>query len=150
MEDVRRARNRSGWSRRSALLTLGSLVPLSPLWTWGSWAGSTADPPLEGALLARFASTFATDPDLDGLAGTYRTQFPAEADRTTLTRLVLQALHSPGPWAGSRIRDVQALREALLEIIREEFRTSETVALQGWILSRTEARLLLWRSLERR
>lgn len=72
------------------------------------------------------------------LGRAYLARFPNEAGRERLAAAILASLaataHGPG-----------ALHRLLRARIRGDFRDGMTIALDGWILSRTEARLAaLW------
>lgn len=61
----------------------------------------------------------------------YLKQFPAEADKTKLTGLLLGST-PPG--------DKKVIRTLLDNHIEQDFKTGKTVTASGWVLSLTEAR----------
>jgi hypothetical protein len=69
----------------------------------------------------------------------YLARYPAEAGSETLTRLILSHLSQRG-CAGS-ISDDRSLCRAVADCLRDDFAEGYTVSVDGWILSRTEARL---------
>lgn len=70
------------------------------------------------------------------IGASYRRLHAQEADPHVLRTLTLSALASPAQrMPGS------SLPSRLHERIRQEFQTGDTVLLEGWVLSRTEARL---------
>jgi hypothetical protein len=61
----------------------------------------------------------------------YRKQFPDEDSKTTLTQLLL----------GNNISaDKKSIRTLLESHVEQDFKTSKTVTVGGWVLSVTEAR----------
>jgi len=74
----------------------------------------------------------------------YLAGYPDESgDDATLARLILA-----DPGGDPRVplpSDTQRLRETIAARVREDFRQGRTARVEGWILSRTEARLCaLW------
>jgi choline dehydrogenase-like flavoprotein len=125
----RRRRMRS--SRRAFLAATGAaaLLPLS--WRGGASTGATDADRLRAAI-ANPASAAA-------LGRAYLARFPGEADRDRIAAAILASLAAPPA------RDASALRAPVRARIRGDFRAGATVTLDGWILSRTEARLAaLW------
>jgi hypothetical protein len=73
----------------------------------------------------------------------YLARFPDEADRGVLTERILAALELPA--AAVLAQDEQCLRTAIAARVRRDFAETATAEIEGWILSRTEARLCaLW------
>lgn len=68
------------------------------------------------------------------VAKAYIKQVPAEADTVTLRARLAERIDADG--------------SQLAQVIRADFARPDTVALNGWILSRTEARLSALRFLE--
>lgn len=64
----------------------------------------------------------------------YLGAYPEEAELERLVRQLESALASPP-------RSRRALRERLGATVRQDFADGRTVRVQGWVLSRTEARL---------
>jgi hypothetical protein len=69
----------------------------------------------------------------------YRRAVPAEADPPTLTRLLLSSLSLDE--ARLARRSDAWLRALVAARIRNDFTAGHTATIDGWILSRTEARL---------
>ena len=117
-------------STRRALLAAGGAAAVLPLSWPGAWAGTSDADRLRAAV---------ADPASAALLGrAYVARFPQEIDRARLAAAVMASLPAPAPDGG-------ALRRLLRARIRGDFRDGATIALDGWILSRTEARLAaLW------
>lgn len=71
------------------------------------------------------------------LGSNYLTQFPEEAKAKTLSQLIELSLDNNNASPKSFTR----FKSAIASVIREEYRTDSTVQVDGWLLSRTEARL---------
>jgi hypothetical protein len=97
---------------------------------------------------ARCSSPTATDPIEDSLAALfsdreaaravglrYLAHFPAESDRGLLRRTLSHTLIGCSPTSPDN------LRETLRNRCRQEFMTSATVLVDGWVLARSEARV---------
>jgi hypothetical protein len=114
----------------SAAAVVGLVAPIlsSPM------ACSRGDP-----LLAALGDFF-DDRDAARIVGRiYLNQEPGERD----ARLLVERLAGPAleDWESLSRRDLPALRSALRARHREDLRTGNIVSLDGWQLSRTEARL---------
>jgi hypothetical protein len=88
-------------------------------------------------LLPRCLSQFPLNPSKIGLA--YLAQNPAEAEKETLTRLVLARLSQSG--YAVHLSRYRGLHHAVAACLRDDFASGNTVTIDGWIFSRTEARL---------
>ena len=121
-------------ARRSVLLAVAgwALLPVAAL---ARLPLAAADP--DARLLARLATFFAAPDSAAVLGAAYLRQVPEEAEAASLvTRLF------PGVAATALERwSDGALRTALARRLSEDFAQSRTVMLQGWVLSRSEARL---------
>jgi hypothetical protein len=123
-------------ARRSVLLAAAwALVPLAALARLPLAAAEAASP--EARLLARLAALFREPGSAAALGRAYLDRVPAEAEPATLVAGLFPGL---GPAALERWSD-GALRAALAQRLAEDFAQSRTVVLQGWVLSRSEARL---------
>lgn len=77
------------------------------------------------------------------IGGLYLRQHPGEADPTILTRHLLSSLELDAGRIGAE-SDAR-LRDRLRFLMRADFAEGRTARVDGWILSRTEARLCaLW------
>ncbi len=74
-------------------------------------------------------------PQVGALGQAYRRSHPEDAAGLT-PEVVAREI-----WSGWVEPDAEALRAALLERIREDFRSDQVVRVRGWVLSQTEARL---------
>jgi hypothetical protein len=108
------------------------------------------------SLMPRFVQAYPLSAAADGLAARLRTlivdhaaarrlgrlyirQVPAEDDPRTLARLTLALPETQQ--ADAIDLDHNSLRVRLDARVREDFASGATVQLDGWVLSRTEARL---------
>lgn len=117
-------------TRRALLVASGAAAAVLPLSWRRAWAGTTDADRLRAAV---------ADPASAALLGrAYLARFPEDADRARLAAAIMMSL-------SGEAQDGGALRQRLRARIRGDFRDGATVALGGWILSRTEARLAaLW------
>jgi hypothetical protein len=77
------------------------------------------------------------------IGAAYLAHVPAEADADVLTTLTLEAMTMRAEEIVAMA--APALRAAIAAQVRRDFAEGATVAMEGWILSRTEARLCgLW------
>jgi hypothetical protein len=83
--------------------------------------------------------------DASNIGLAYLISHPAEAGRERLARLVLSRL-SQGGYAAA-IGDHRSLGLAVAACLRDDFACGHTVNVDGWVLSRTEARLCAWSAL---
>ncbi len=70
------------------------------------------------------------DPEtISGIGSRYRELWPEENNATSLKKII-----------GEKTGDGQNVVRAIQLAVQEDFRTGETVIVDGWILARTEAR----------
>lgn len=100
-----------------------------------------SDAPLSGqGAVARRLPRLLGHPDSARVVGrAYLRLVPAEARPELLAKLIVEQLPE-GEHTAAAVADGE-LRERLLDGVREDFRDGKTVELDGWLLSRTEARL---------
>lgn len=125
----------TGCTRRLALSSLGASA-LSLL-TFGAvaWGGGQ-----DSGELAAVLGALMYHPDTARVLGQlYRRQHPEEDNPALLIRLALSALAPLG--AGAQRPAAADLAGRLEALVRDDFARGLTVQLDGWILSRTEARL---------
>lgn len=123
-------------SRRRLLLG-GAGVGLSALW-WssGAWWWPTRSRASDGVRLAGLLP----HQDSARIVGReYLRGAPAAADLDRLTTLVLRGLDLEG--GALAAVDDRRLRQLVLRRTGQDFREGRTVAVDGWLLSATEARL---------
>lgn len=65
---------------------------------------------------------------------------PNEITAKRLTQFIAQAIQRSGTVPDTSIR----FRAAATSVIREEYQYDDTVLVDGWVLSRTEARIYAW------
>ena len=110
-------------------------------------AGAAVPPATSaGAAVADRLRALVPAPDSARLIGrAYLAGYPDESgDDATLARLILADLGGGDPRAPLPV-DTRRLRETIAARVREDFRHGRTARVEGWILSRTEARLCaLW------
>jgi hypothetical protein len=126
-------------ARRQTLMLLGWLGSL-PLLLQSTRALS--GPEVAAARAAQLRALIRHPSLARAIGRSYRTQFPEEADATTLTHLLWLDLglpDAPGPQTGAAGRE--QLLAALDARVRAQFGAGQTVVMQGWLLARTEARL---------
>lgn len=73
------------------------------------------------------------------IGGTYLRAVPEESDANVLARRIVRS--GPLQLRGLDALSKKELTDALQGIIRQDFVSNNTVRLDGWVLSRTEARL---------
>lgn len=115
------------WTRRRLL---GNLIAALAGVSAGLWGCSRREPEelLSAALLGWF------EPDKVGRAGRKVLELgEGWNDAAVLRAALLQQLGDAS--------NPSAARQALAEAVREDFRATRTVELEGWIVSETEARL---------
>jgi len=81
------------------------------------------------------------------LGETYLNCNPNEVSRLRLAELIMGP-HAESLRAALR-RGELAMRAALVEVYSRDFEAERVVRVEGWVLSRTEARLHAWRRLTR-
>ena len=111
--------------------SLGGLAVLSSF-GWDLKVGSTPLP-LRAALLGIVRDT-------EGARLIGREYLKVNPEESNPDKLVALMTHT-GPFAPGTLVDAREARNFLQQRIREDFRFRRTVELQGWVLSRTEARL---------
>jgi hypothetical protein len=121
-------------ARRSVLLAVAgwALLPVAAL---ARLPLAASDP--DARLLARLATFFAVPDSAAALGAAYLRQAPEEAQAASLVARLFPGVASA---ALERWPD-GALRSALAGRLSEDFAQSRTVVLEGWVLSRSEARL---------
>ncbi len=117
---------------RRALLKMG-LAAGGIFGVGGSWWHHAS---MENRLVLRLAGWVATSEDVATIGQAYLAGQPEEAHRDTLTRLLARdlSLFAYG------VSDDE-LRQRSRARIASDFSDANTLAVQGWILSRTELRL---------
>jgi hypothetical protein len=121
-------------ARRSVLLAAAgwALLPAAALARLPRAAATT-----DARLLARLTTFFAAPDSAAALGAAYLRQAPEEAEAASLIARLF-----PGVAAATLEHWPDgALRATLARRLAEDFAQSRTVMLQGWILSRSEARL---------
>jgi hypothetical protein len=122
-------------SRRRAIALLG-LLAASAAVPVGSWRG-LVQPTRHADIAARLAALISAHNSGRAIGLAYIAKVPEEAGRELvlhhLTR-TLQLAANPSPAENE-------LRSRLTSAVSQDFATGQTVTLDGWVLSRTEARL---------
>ena len=103
---------------------------------WGVFA--------KGALAERIARLFADNTGSAELGEAYLKEHPQEADAQQLVRSIVDG--SPLIWS---FRSDEELLQQIRTSVRADFAKGSTVRFSGWILSKTEARVLALVSLSR-
>ena len=124
----------TGCTRRLALSSLGASA-LSLLIGSVSWGRARNT----GELSAVLGALMYHPDTARALGQLYRRQHPEEDNPALLTRLALSGLAPLG--AGTQHPAAAELASRLEARVRDDFAHGLTVQLDGWILSRTEARL---------
>ena len=125
-------------TRRAVLRLLAGLVLAG--WFAPGWAvrrlsaWSRPDP-----LAARLRSLFADPASATAVGQAYLRAVPDEADERHLMQLIIRQM--PGGRAALAGHDANAWRASLRAMQRRDFAEGRTVRVEGWVLSRTEARL---------
>lgn len=119
-----------GLSRR-AVLRLAAALPTLPAFCPLPVAAGEAD------AAARLLSLLAHRDSAARIGRLYLRRFPGEADARRLASMILGQASAPA--AAPSAPD--ALRRQVAQRRRQDFATGETVRVEGWILSRSEARL---------
>jgi hypothetical protein len=137
IRSIAKVRRPKKTGRRSVLLAVAgwALAPLAALARLPLAASGA--PNLDVQLLARLVAFFGEPGSAAALGAAYLRQAPEEADAG---RLVTRLFPGASSAALERWSD-GALRSALAQRLAEDFAHSRTVILQGWVLSRSEARL---------
>jgi hypothetical protein len=131
IRSIAKVRRPKKTGRRSVLLAVaGWALARLPLAASGA-------PNLDVQLLARLVAFLSEPGSAAALGAAYLRQAPEEADAG---RLVTRLFPGASSAALERWSD-GALRSALAQRLAEDFAHSRTVILQGWVLSRSEARL---------
>jgi hypothetical protein len=124
-------------ARRSVLLAVAgwALAPFTALARPPRGAAAASNP--EARLLARIVAFFGEPASAAALGAAYLCQAPEDAEPGHLVARLFPDTSSAvlERWSDS------ALRSALARRLIEDFAHSRTVILQGWVLSRSEARL---------
>jgi hypothetical protein len=128
---------RVGLTRRHFLaLSIAFVAPLLPAIVRPRPMTGGAPGPDAAAVLADVSAVPAS---ARRVGRAYLAATPAEANVARLAAGVVGSLPAgPALLAGG---DADAVRAALANVICDDFRSERTVAVEGWILSRTEARL---------
>lgn len=133
-------RDREGWTRREVLL-LGAVfgAPLVPWRTilerWTERADRT------GSRSQLLASLIRQQASASVIGEAYLAATPSEADAGTLVEAIFAGLDRAVAGAAGSAPNPEKLRRALLDRVQRDFGEGATVSLEGWIVSRTEARL---------
>jgi len=119
--------------RRRAVLVGFAAAAVAPF-AAGGWFDER---PVES--LGSFLARCFTHPDTAAWLGeSYLSAAPAEKDQATLERAV---------FGDMTLVSLSAMTQAVAERVAADFRTADMVAVHGWILARTEARLCALASL---
>jgi hypothetical protein len=133
-------RGREGWTRREVLLL--AAVFGAPLVPWRrileSWADRAAARDSHTQLLA---SLIRQQASARVIGEAYLAATPTEADAGTLVEAIYAGLERGASDVARGAPNPEKLRRALLDRVRRDFEEGATVSLEGWIVSRTEARL---------
>lgn len=117
--------------RRSFIKISGSLTALSTL----PWFSSCTSDPDEVLRTPQVLGTFCSHDDLATIGKSYCELYPEECNPSSLEKLLLT--NEGKPFSKT---DSSDLEEFLSQKINDEFRTGELAIVNGWVLSRTEAR----------
>jgi hypothetical protein len=124
-------------ARRNVLLAFAgwALVPFAALARLPRAASAASNP--DARLLARLVAFFGEPASAAALGAAYLCRAPEDSEPG---RLVARLFPGASSVVLERWSD-SALRSALAQRLAEDFAHSRTVILQGWVLSRSEARL---------
>jgi hypothetical protein len=124
------------YTRRFVLVSMGCASGLSLMLQPKAAlaAGQSLDP-----ITVKLQSLVSDPVGARAIGRLYRRQFPAEDSPGILTHLTLSSLLADAPEVAALDRN--GLLRRLHECVRADFTTAVTVQLDGWVLSRTEARL---------
>jgi hypothetical protein len=140
---------RSVLARRTFLVgggaTLGSLIAANVFGQPG-FATQSGD----HHLLEQLSRELGQAAGIAELGSEYLRQFPAEGKRDHLIQTVLQSLSPSAERIELRSDETPKLTQLLLKKVAHDFEVSNTVVLSGWVLSRTEARVIAIASMANR
>lgn len=133
-------RDREGWTRREVLLLAAVFgAPLVPWRTilerWAERADRT------GSHRQLLASLIRQQASASVIGEAYLAATPSEANAGTLVEAIFAGLDRAAAGAAGSAPNPEKLRRALLDRVERDFGEGATVSLEGWIVSRTEARL---------
>lgn len=128
---------------RREMLMLGGATIVGLCATRAFGTGGRSGASAEARLLRKFGRTLCLQPGMKTLGLVYARACPAEAQVDEAARLILGSLNHSGADIASRSGGMAEIRRLLSTRVRQDFEESELVMLDGWALSRTEARLLV-------
>jgi hypothetical protein len=120
---------------KSLLITWASVSSLS-------WQLAAADPVATSDDRPSWLQASTGDPNATSRLGkAYLSTHPEEGDTEVIMRLIDESLDRLPGLEPARLEQPAQVAEALKRLVRTDYIQDDVVSLQGWILSRTEARL---------